>query len=69
MWWRGHAVVDVDKVPLRDFKNLPSTLANSCEGGLMEAVERLDSRVKHRELFPSNSTSSDYMTRHSQLKY
>ncbi|KAL8785828.1 MAG: hypothetical protein Q9213_003135 [Squamulea squamosa] len=52
MWWRGHAVVDIDRAPLRDFRDIPSTLASNVEPGLLEAIERLDSRVRHQELSP-----------------
>ncbi|KAL8728060.1 MAG: hypothetical protein Q9166_005660 [cf. Caloplaca sp. 2 TL-2023] len=50
MWWRGHIVVDIDRNALRDFRHLPSTLSSNVEGGLLEALERLDSRVRHQEL-------------------
>ena len=50
MWWRRHVVVDIDQSPLRDFLHIPSTLASNVEGGLLEALERLDGRVKHQEL-------------------
>ncbi|KAL8856672.1 MAG: hypothetical protein Q9178_006739 [Gyalolechia marmorata] len=50
MWWRRHVVVDIDQSPLRDFLHIPSTLASNVEGGLLEALERLDGRVRHQEL-------------------
>ena len=48
LWWRGHAVVDIDKYPLRDIRDIPSTLASKVEGGLLEAIERTDSRIRHQ---------------------
>ncbi len=45
MWWRRHVVVDIDQSPLRDFLHIPSILASNVEGGLLEALERLDGRV------------------------
>lgn len=48
MWWRGHAVVDIDKYALRDIRDIPSTLASNVEGGLLEAIERTDSRIRHQ---------------------
>ncbi|KAL8839456.1 MAG: hypothetical protein Q9176_004452 [Flavoplaca citrina] len=50
MWWRGHAVVDIDKYRLRDIRDIPSTLASNVEGGLLEAIERTDSRIRHQDL-------------------
>ncbi|KAI4280508.1 MAG: hypothetical protein L6R38_004397 [Xanthoria sp. 2 TBL-2021] len=50
MRWRGHWVVDIDRYPLTDFTHIPSTLASNVEGGLLEAIERLDNRVKHQDL-------------------
>ena len=50
MRWRGHVVVDIDRYPLMDFTNIPSTLSSNVEGGLLEAIERLNSQVKHQDL-------------------
>ncbi|KAL8997276.1 MAG: hypothetical protein Q9169_003418 [Polycauliona sp. 2 TL-2023] len=50
MWWRGHVVVDIDRRPLMDLPTIPSTLAANPEGGLLEAIVRLDRRVRHSDL-------------------
>ncbi|KAL8805658.1 MAG: hypothetical protein Q9182_001802 [Xanthomendoza sp. 2 TL-2023] len=50
MRWRGHVVVDIDQTPLRDYRHFPSTLASECEPGLLEALLRLDSRVRLQDL-------------------
>ena len=50
MYWRGHLVLDVNNSPIKDFRNLPSTLASSVEGGLMEALTRTDPRIRHGDL-------------------
>ncbi|KAL8771549.1 MAG: hypothetical protein Q9209_002991 [Squamulea sp. 1 TL-2023] len=74
-WWRGHAVVDIDKAPLLDFRGIPSTLASNVEPGLLEAIERLDSRVRHQELsprvftrkIPQHPTSTEIKARDNKL--
>ncbi|KAL9595784.1 MAG: hypothetical protein Q9219_006238 [cf. Caloplaca sp. 3 TL-2023] len=50
MYWRGHLVVDLDKRNILDFPHIPSCLAGNIEGGFLEAMERLDGRVKHQDL-------------------
>ena len=50
MYWRGHVVIDIDRNPLLDYRNIPSALAGNVEGGLMEAIERTDGRVRHQDL-------------------
>ncbi|KAI4142170.1 MAG: hypothetical protein L6R39_005064 [Caloplaca ligustica] len=50
MYWRGFLVVDTDRNGLLDYRHLPSTLAGDVEGGLLEALERLDGRVRHQDL-------------------
>ncbi|KAL8715649.1 MAG: hypothetical protein Q9225_006351 [Loekoesia sp. 1 TL-2023] len=50
MYWRKHLVVDMDKKSILDFPHIPSTLANNVEGGCLEALERLDGRVRHQDL-------------------
>ncbi|KAL8818758.1 MAG: hypothetical protein Q9223_002684 [Gallowayella weberi] len=50
MRWRGHVVVDIDQTPLRDYRHIPSTLASDSEPGLLEALQRFDSRVRLQDL-------------------
>ncbi|KAI4089035.1 MAG: hypothetical protein L6R37_008108 [Teloschistes peruensis] len=50
MYWRRHLVLDTDQNPILDFRHIPSTLASNTEGGLLEALERSDSRVRHQDL-------------------
>ncbi|KAL9582598.1 MAG: hypothetical protein Q9212_003203 [Teloschistes hypoglaucus] len=50
MYWRRHMVLDTDQNPILDFRHIPSTLASNTEGGLLEALERFDSRVRHQDL-------------------
>ncbi|KAL8940135.1 MAG: hypothetical protein Q9211_002409 [Gyalolechia sp. 1 TL-2023] len=50
MYWRRHLVVDLDKRNILDFPHIPSTLARNVEPGCLEALERLDGRVKHQDL-------------------
>ncbi|KAL8667701.1 MAG: hypothetical protein Q9202_000556 [Teloschistes flavicans] len=50
MYWRRHLVLDTDRNPILDFWHIPSTLASNAEGGLLEALERLDSRCRHQDL-------------------
>ncbi|KAI4286591.1 MAG: hypothetical protein L6R35_004154 [Caloplaca aegaea] len=50
MYWRGCLVIDTDRNAVLDFRHVPSTLASNAEGGLLEALERLDSRLRHQDL-------------------
>ncbi|KAL8957120.1 MAG: hypothetical protein Q9183_006143 [Haloplaca sp. 2 TL-2023] len=50
MYWRGYLVVDTDTSPIRDYHHVPSTLSRQAEAGLLEALERMDSRVRHQDL-------------------
>ncbi|KAL9002309.1 MAG: hypothetical protein Q9188_004747 [Gyalolechia gomerana] len=50
MYWRRHLVVDLDKRNILDFPHIPSALAHNIEPGCLEALERLDGRVKHQDL-------------------
>ncbi|KAL8932879.1 MAG: hypothetical protein Q9216_006631 [Gyalolechia sp. 2 TL-2023] len=50
MYWRKHLVVDLDKRNILDFPHIPSALAHNIEAGCLEALERLDGRVKHQDL-------------------
>lgn len=50
MFWRGYIVVDTDRSPLLNYRHLPSTLSRNAEAGLLEALERTDSRVRHQDL-------------------
>ncbi|KAL8713752.1 MAG: hypothetical protein Q9220_002278 [cf. Caloplaca sp. 1 TL-2023] len=50
MFWRRHLVVDIDRSPIWDFPHIPSTLSSNVEGGLLEALERLNSSTRHGDL-------------------
>ncbi|KAL8947582.1 MAG: hypothetical protein Q9222_006150, partial [Ikaeria aurantiellina] len=50
MYWRKHIVVAIDRDPLWDFPHIPSTLSSNVEGGLLEALERLNSSTRHKDL-------------------
>lgn len=41
----GRVVLDLDHHPIKDYKDIPLTLASKVEGALMEAIRRIDPRI------------------------
>ncbi|MCJ1282964.1 hypothetical protein MMC26_002291 [Xylographa opegraphella] len=49
-WYRnGMILLDQDNRPLNDYDSIPATLSTEIEGQYMEAMSRLDSRIKHAD--------------------
>lgn len=59
----GHMVVlDQDKHPVRDFKDMPATLSSAVEPWLLEAISRIDGRISKVDFqarMPWTSTSQN----------
>lgn len=49
MRWRGLLVIDHEGQPVRRFRNIPAALSSQIEGGLMEAIQREDSRIRNND--------------------
>ena len=46
----GRIVLDMDNRPIRNFHSIPLTLSSEMEGYLMEMINRMDTRISHRDL-------------------
>ena len=44
-YYEGKIVLDLKNCPVRKFCNIPETCSSALEGGIMEAIEREDSRI------------------------
>ena len=47
MFDEGRVVLDLDNEPVNDYRDIPLTLSSVVEGALMEAIRRLDPRIRH----------------------
>ena len=46
MYYEGRIVLDLDNHPVRAFTDIPLVLSSQIEGWLMEAIQRIDSRIE-----------------------
>lgn len=45
MFDEGRVVLDINKNPIKDYRDIPLTLSSMVEGALMEAIWRIDTRI------------------------
>lgn len=45
----GRVVLDMDNRPVKNFSNIPLTLSSETEAYLMEMMNRMDTRISHRD--------------------
>jgi hypothetical protein len=46
----GRVVLDIDKIPIKKYHNIPLTLSSKMEAYLMEMIIRMDLRITQRDL-------------------
>lgn len=46
----GRVVLDIDNMPVKNYRNIPLTLSSEMEAYLMEMIIRMDARIAHKDL-------------------
>lgn len=67
MYHEGRVILDLDHHPVKDYRDIPLTLSSKVEGGLMEAIRRIDPRITMNDFWARLSAPHSLAHNHQRL--